>query len=165
MIKSEVKFTSLFICLFEFLYKNKQEEGKKRKIDKLQKKLVDFGADKRTWTSTELPRLEPESSASANSAISAYGHSRAVSKYYYSQLQGCCQEVFWFYFRFFSTECKFMLYKSKRMCYTGQVLKILYEPCDVCRKKTWASYRRSKALRFSFWEWRLQSDGTLEKPV
>ena len=31
-----------------------------------------FGADKRTWTSTELPRLEPESNASANSAISAY---------------------------------------------------------------------------------------------
>ena len=30
------------------------------------------GADKRTWTSTELPRLEPESNASANSAISAY---------------------------------------------------------------------------------------------
>ena len=31
------------------------------------------GADNRTWTCTELPRLEPESSASANSAISAYG--------------------------------------------------------------------------------------------
>ena len=31
-----------------------------------------FGADKRTRTSTELPRLEPESNASANSAISAY---------------------------------------------------------------------------------------------
>ena len=32
-----------------------------------------FGAGKRTWTSTELPRLEPESSASANSAMPAYG--------------------------------------------------------------------------------------------
>ena len=30
-----------------------------------------FGADKRTWTSTELPRLAPEASASADSAISA----------------------------------------------------------------------------------------------
>ena len=33
--------------------------------------VLNHGADKRTWTSTELPRLEPESSASANSAISA----------------------------------------------------------------------------------------------
>ena len=31
-----------------------------------------FGAGKSTWTFTEEPRLEPESSASANSAISAY---------------------------------------------------------------------------------------------
>ena len=31
-----------------------------------------FGAGKRTWTFTEEPRLEPESSASANSAIPAY---------------------------------------------------------------------------------------------
>ena len=30
------------------------------------------GAGKRTWTSTKLPPLEPESSASANSAIPAY---------------------------------------------------------------------------------------------
>ena len=35
-------------------------------------KLSFKSADKRTWTSTELPRLEPESNASANSAISAY---------------------------------------------------------------------------------------------
>ena len=31
-----------------------------------------FGAGKRTWTFTKLPPLEPESSASANSAIPAY---------------------------------------------------------------------------------------------
>ena len=35
-------------------------------------KLLRLGAGKRTWTSTKLPPLEPESSASANSAIPAY---------------------------------------------------------------------------------------------
>ena len=40
-------------------------------------KLVGFsGAGKRTWTSTKLPPLEPESSASANSAMPAYGRCR-----------------------------------------------------------------------------------------
>ena len=35
-------------------------------------KGLDDGADNRNRTCTELPRLEPESSASASSAISAY---------------------------------------------------------------------------------------------
>ena len=43
-----------------------------KKNDSLFWKLSFESADKRTWTSTELPRLEPESNASANSAISAY---------------------------------------------------------------------------------------------
>ena len=38
------------------------------------------GAGKRTWTSTELPRLEPESSASANSAIPANVCSLLISQ-------------------------------------------------------------------------------------
>ena len=42
------------------------------KIDKTLTSLVDFGADNRNRTCTELPQLAPEASASASSAISAY---------------------------------------------------------------------------------------------
>ena len=71
-----------------------------------------YGAGKRTWTSTELPRLEPESSASANSAIPAgasdgtwtrtsfdtrpsnvpvcqFQHTRKCSKYYIKYCRDC----------------------------------------------------------------------------
>ena len=47
-------------------------QHEKRKDQTLRLDLFFFGAGKRTWTSTKLPPLEPESSASANSAIPAY---------------------------------------------------------------------------------------------
>ena len=44
--------------------------------------LIFCGAGKRTWTSTKLPPLEPESSASANSAMPAYGLLHKQHYYY-----------------------------------------------------------------------------------
>ena len=58
----------VFSQMLNFLYLFFRVKTKKTAI----KSCLSCGADKRTWTSTELPRLEPESNASANSAISAY---------------------------------------------------------------------------------------------
>ena len=90
---------------FVFANKNKRVEFARLHINAKKAKqalkwclLCFFGAGKRTWTSTKLPPLEPESSASANSAIPA---NCAVywRPLYYTRWGLFCQDLLLKFFR------------------------------------------------------------------
>ena len=75
------------------------------------------GADSRTWTCTVLPPLEPESSASAYSTISAYGFASLIETAWLLYHRICWlsiiilkkYEVFWRFFSSFVFACFFPL--------------------------------------------------------